>query len=116
MPQPLSPVDGAILDLRGTEGTNGPPPTEIWEDTNGNGNYAELNDFAYTPEDGWTGEGLKCDGIDSYLQTVDLGEMNNLTVELTMYSPEKTDKTEQAVLWTDHDDTIISIRRWKLLY
>jgi hypothetical protein len=62
---PLPHVGGAVLDLRGREGTNS-PPTTVWQDASGHGNHATLKNVAYTAGDGWTGAGLELDGVDSY--------------------------------------------------
>jgi len=66
-PEPLNPVDGAVLDLRGDDGTND-PPTTIWQDQSGNGNHVMLQNVSFTSDDGWTGDGLKLDGVDSYVE------------------------------------------------
>ena len=62
-PMPLEHVDGAVLDLRGTEGTNGPPPTTVWQDSSSHGNHATLKNVDFSAGDGWTGAGLEFDGV-----------------------------------------------------
>lgn len=74
-PESLSPVDGTVLDLRGTEGTNDDPTTE-WQDASGYGNHGTLRNVDFIAGDGWTGEALELDGVDSYVDCGDDASLN----------------------------------------
>ena len=64
--EPLCHVGGAVLDLRGTKGTN-IPLTTVWQDASGYENHGTLNNFAYAEGSGWTGQGLEFDGENDYV-------------------------------------------------
>ena len=88
---PLKHVDGAVLDLRGREGTN-TPATTVWQDASGHGNNAELKNVAFTVGDGWTGDALEFDGVDSYCDCGNRASLtpNYITIDfsLTLYGLE----------------------------
>jgi hypothetical protein len=81
-PEPLSTVDGAVLDLDGSEGKNN-PPTTVWADKSGCNNHGTLHNFGFTAGDGWTGHALEFDGVDSYVDCGD-DESLNLTGAVTI--------------------------------
>ncbi len=39
----------------------------VWKDLSGNGNDGQLVNFGYTEDSGWSGGGLKFDGVDDYV-------------------------------------------------
>lgn len=75
----------------------------IWKDISGNGNDGELINFDFDDKSGWTNNGLKFDGIDNYLQTSNLGVLEDLSIELSIYSPEISGQ----LMWTKGNDTVI---------
>ena len=54
-----------------------------WLDASNEGNYATLHNFDFTAEDGWTGEGLEFDGVDSYAEIADKSNQRGMS-ELTL--------------------------------
>lgn len=75
----------------------------IWKDLSGNGNDGQLMNFDFTEDSGWVDGGLRLDGVDDYVRTAYLGTLNNLTLELAIYSPE----IQGQVVWAAGDDTVI---------
>ena len=94
--------DGLILwyDFKGR--TNQDINRGVAVDLSGNGNNGELRNFAYMEGSGYE-DGLKFDGVDDYVRTANLGILNNMTLELSIYSPE----IQGNVIWTAGGDTVI---------
>ena len=111
-PMALEPVDGAVLDLRGTEGTNGPPPTTVWQDASGNGNDGTLINFNNEGSGSWTEEGLSFNGVDDYVEIAHSPELNiaeQMTISAWFKPSLKT--TIEPVILCKNDEYLIRLEK-----
>lgn len=58
--------------------------TTVWKDLSGNGNNGTLTNFNNTTSSGWNGKGILLDGVNDYIETIDVvdyKETNAITIQ-----------------------------------
>ncbi|MDD2391577.1 MAG: hypothetical protein PHU94_01395 [Bacilli bacterium] len=76
-------TNGLVLSYDANGKTNQGTDKGIFHDLSGSGNNGTLKNFGYTSTSGWTGTGLKFDGLDDYVAIPTLGLSNsNFTYQI----------------------------------